>query len=599
MRIAHYWDKLRAIGARRFLKAISLRFAKQGFVRSMRQRAYQRVAHTQWQDRFNLILSRTQEPVLLCTLENKQLIARADRFAQNHFDLLGSGEQRFATIPWHTDFRLEAQNPNADCEFDADLFYADIVIFSSQKTRIQKDIKLPWELSRFQPAPILGYAFTQTNDTRYADAAKQQITSWLEHNPYLLGVNWMNPMEVGIRAANWITAWQQLKPFFIKDEAFCQRFICSLWDHLQFIEHNWEWYDGRTSNHYLSNLVGYAYLCSFFDEKKRWQYCLSELIHELNWQVFDEGTSYEGSTRYHQLVTELFLHGFLVARQMGESINQKIVDKLDRMITFGERCTPEGQHQPIAIGDDDSGSLFYKGLYDSRLLLKKIDKPSRISVSSGTFTYPKFGVSIIKSDRWHVTLRHHAYHPRQPSGHFHEDPASITLFYNGIPIIVDPGSYLYTASPYWRNAFRSMESHSTFYPHGRKSFYSNDLFSLTVPPGNSNYVTNDNRIETTHALFGAEVTRRIAIENEQIIITDYASCSMRWQLIFGPDIELERKKKHWIIRHKSDQILKLRSELSLSLGSAFYSPGYGKKRAVQCLIAKTDSQQRSLQTFII
>ncbi len=51
--------------------------------------------------------------------------------------------------------------------------------------------------------------------------------------------------------------------------------------------------------------------------------------------------------------------------------------------------------------------------------------------------FAHFGLSVIKTDVWHLTLRHHAYNALQPSGHFHNDIGSVTLAVNRIPVIVD------------------------------------------------------------------------------------------------------------------------------------------------------------------
>ena len=197
--------------------------------------------------------------------------------------------------------------------------------------RCDRDIRIEWESARFQHAPLLAIAYRKTGDKQYLELLKSHINSWLDQHPYNQGIHWFNAMEVGLRSISWIISIVLLADELKKDAVFYERLIKSLHDHMGYIEHNWEWYDGRTSNHYLSNLVGYAYLCWFFGMDKKLRWCHAQLSKELDWQVFQEGSSYEGSTRYHVLVTELFIHGFLITGNFNNH------EKLRRMLLFIER----------------------------------------------------------------------------------------------------------------------------------------------------------------------------------------------------------------------------------------------------------------------
>ena len=52
------------------------------------------------------------------------------------------------------------------------------------------DVKVPWELSRFQHLNILGQAYVLTRDNKYAEEFADQITDWIKNNPVCFGVNW-------------------------------------------------------------------------------------------------------------------------------------------------------------------------------------------------------------------------------------------------------------------------------------------------------------------------------------------------------------------------------------------------------------------------
>src|SRR3990167_1529986 len=162
------------------------------------------------------------------------------------------------------------------------------------------------------------------------------------------------------------------------------------------------------------------------DKKLRW--CHAQLSKELDWQVFQEGSSYEGSTRYHVLVTELFIHGFLITGNFNNH------EKLRRMLLFIERCKPnsfpvrpelvEGSpclpgvalreawepvegSSPISIGDDDSGIVMHPSLASLGDLAQQLGVSCDWGEQDllGLHSYSEFGLSIYRSDQWHISLR--------------------------------------------------------------------------------------------------------------------------------------------------------------------------------------------------
>ena len=515
-------------------------------------------------------------------INSERLIFVADRITKNRFDLLGSGMQKFAVLPWHRDFRCQKQYPEIDSTFDREQYFRDSVIQVHQQEGIGKDIKVPWELARFQFAPVLGVTYAKTKQNKYAHAAKQQITSFLDANRFCYGIHWFNGMEVAIRAINWIVALVWLQEPFMEDLPFYHRMVCSLYDHMRYLECNWEWYDGRTNNHYFANLVGYAYLCQFFkslpesERKGRWYY--QQLLSEFDWQIFDEGTSYEGSTRYHAFVTELCAHGFLVAQSMGYAIDKKRRAKFERMMLFSERCKPNEHQDLVAIGDDDSGSLLDKNMVPVSFFAKQLglSQKALVPTSYTDHYYQNFGLSIAKRSDWHVSLRHHAYQKRQPSGHFHQDIGSITVAYEGTPIIVDPGSYVYTASAYWRNYFRSIKAHNTVY--GAIDECGADLFSLSIAPSIN---SKDAAMEAHILLKSGMVRRTISIRKKEFHITDHGSFNSHqnifWNFVFAPEVAVTKSGTNWRISIGNQRFIFVTNLQHGAQYEAFVAPSYGVK----------------------
>jgi len=588
----HTYKRLRELGFSNSIHILRNKLSRKLFRLQCKDRALKNMAGHSWSAIANIHYVKTSFPIFFAHCSQKKLqssqlemmpqdklLSQADAYTGNSFNILGSGPQTFTRMPWHEDFRLKTINPQADNTFDRRSFYQDIRIGNNNGS----DIKVPWELSRFQHLLILGQAYEITHDARYAHTFTEQITDWLDNNPYLLGINWLCPMEVGIHAINWVWAWHYFTHSSDVLPAFWQRFTCSLYDHLHYLENNWEIFDTKTSNHYLSDLLGYLYLCWFFKDlpgihKKR-DWCIKELVKEFDKQVFNEGTDYESSTAYHCLVTEIFDHFKMLCLEMHITLPNTFHEKLSRMHEFISLCRIN-EREMVKIGDDDSG----------RVLLANLIKPS-LNIKKAEAFFPNFGLSIIKTNTWHITLRHLAYKKEQPSAHFHNDALSITLAIDGIPIIIDPGSYLYTASTSWRNYFRSAFVHNGFYVEDiEPAPFDERLFALNLPETNLRIPA----LSSSHALYarlGLEAERSLTFDEHILTLTDLWKGSATgfiptgWNFTLHPEIKAHLEGTRWILSHNNKRLCAIIADLKFGLHEAWVAPEYGIKVPSLCLRA--------------
>src|SRR5262245_7493124 len=121
------------------------------------------------------------------------IVAAADRLVAHESGLLCSGPPQVEQLPWHEDFK-------SGHKWDPSTHYREIRYGHLSGV----DVKVPWELSRFQHSAILGQAYWLTGDERYSREFRSQVLDWIDSNPYKRGVNWACTMDVGIRAVNWI-----------------------------------------------------------------------------------------------------------------------------------------------------------------------------------------------------------------------------------------------------------------------------------------------------------------------------------------------------------------------------------------------------------
>ncbi|MBN1549678.1 heparinase II/III family protein [Candidatus Babeliales bacterium] len=599
-RIPHYIKKTWEYGPLKTVGIVRQRVSTSWYQRKIRKQAVDGTAHYIWEQiasRHNLGLfehewkriSTLSLPYLDALYDRPAgLIEQADAYVNKTFDLLGSGPLTFDRIPWHDDFRLQNQSPGSDVTFDSSVFYRDIIITSGTTETLCKDIKIPWELSRLQHLLVLGLAYRETGEQRYVDAFQEHASDWIERNPYLLGPNWICPMDVGIRAYNMIVGVHFFKDVTSIPGSFWQTLVESLYNHMLYLEHNWEVYDGRTSNHYLSDLVGYLSLCWFFnlwpgvDQKLSW--VTKEIETEFEKQVFDEGADYEGSTAYHGLVTELFYHAGLLLQESSIQLSLSFEKKLRRMFDFMVWCPAS----LIQIGDDDSGKLLHYGITDKILQAMQSNEKKY-----GTKLYRQFGVSVIKTEHLHVSLRHHAYQSQQPSGHFHNDMGSITLAVDDEPFIVDPGSYLYTPSGIWRNRFRSVTVHNTFWKTGEEPVpFDERLFALTLP---ERTVGVTDVLQTSWMSGSRRATRTLVCDGQSLNIVDQwtgdDAVDTTWNFIIGPSVMASRDGNLIILQSNiSGAKVALHVEGDTEIVDAWYAQKYGSKMRCAAICGRSVCQ---------
>ena len=425
----------------------------------------------------------------------KTKITEANLVCEHIFDLLGSGPQKLSSegkgyqaIDWHSDFKSGYRwNPKT--------FYRKIRYGHIEGV----DVKVPWELSRFQHLNILGQAYVLTKDRKYADEFSDQITDWIRNNSVGFGVNWKCTMDVSIRVANWLVAME----YFFSDDAFSEIFLAQFYrgihDHAKFIFTHLERSRNLTTNHYLANLSGLFFVavyCPFFKESRKWlEFSVHELTKEIQKQVYPDGCSFEGSTSYHRLALEMFLYCHLLGKRAGIMFPDEYLHKLKTMFEFSLYCIKPNGMIP-QIGDNDNGRflIFCKRpilehkylltlaavLYqDCEFKLSDLDLDEEAfwvfgMDSVSTFARLSFRKTPLTSKGfpnagWYI-IRHNnnscfiSCGPNGQSGngaHAHNDKLSFELMLDGQDIIVDPGTYVYTPYPEGRNKFRSTGYHNT------------------------------------------------------------------------------------------------------------------------------------------
>jgi hypothetical protein len=409
----------------------------------------------------------------------------ADQAIAHVVDLLGSGPLPLGPrIDWHRDFKTGHRWPR------------DVLAEDQDYLRLNEpcDVKMPWELSRCHHWVALGRAYALEPDPRYAGEFITQLEAWLDDNSWPYGVNWGRAMEVAVRAVNWLWA----AAFFADAPEFGPRprvrLLKALIQHARHIIDNLEFADVN-GNHYLSNGVGLLFLGVLLEgvaESAAWRRKGEEIVWgELPRQVFSDGVDFEQGLGYQGLVAEFWYSSLALCERNGLLVPSHVRPRLDKMFDFMLAYTrPDGTFPQI--GDNDDGRLagtddepvgsHLRHLAVGAALFSRPDLraaaadavetavwlcgPAVLAMPASpaalaSQAFPEGGFFILRADDSVMVVDAGEVGMHGIGGHGHNDVLSFDLWAAGAPLLVDSGTYTYTADPPARQLMRSTAAHNT------------------------------------------------------------------------------------------------------------------------------------------
>lgn len=417
---------------------------------------------------------------------------------------------------------------------------------------LQADIKTPWEFARSQHMPLL--AAFPASDARDSLVRKfeSEIRELIAAASDLDGPLWTNAMEVAIRAINWTAADDLLEGRLAR--AYGERAWADLiHQHGRVI---WARLEAklRSSNHYLADLLGLSWIALHFDgdpDAARWRaFADREFPAALRAQSLPDGGAYEASLPYHALITEMAL----LHPALQETPDPEFTRQLDRMLAL-LAAARRADGSLFAIGDDDSGRIIAvdrltpgRGYADSLLHLARVLLPSEPALARALLL-PHTGWYFRRDADWHLAANFSGVGFAGQGAHAHNDVFSFCLDWKGIPVFIDPGSFIYSGDPEARNRFRRASAHNVFAPDGRDPYPvpegRNQLFALPGPARAYPAHADDRCLRMSGAPFAFPYTRTIEWTGSDWIIRDEFRADSEinpvWFFQIGPDFKATSK----------------------------------------------------------
>ena len=348
-----------------------------------------------------------------------------------------------------------------------------------------EDIKFTWEPARFGWAFTLGRAYLLTGDERYPEAFWQHWEQFTAGNPMNCGPNWESGQEVALRLIACLFAGQVFEFSACSTPERTAGLVKAVADHAERISPTLIYARAQNNNHLVSEACGLylagvalpAHPHAAAWKKMGWRWLEYALLR----QIEPDGTYVQHSLNYHRMV----LHLALLAQAGARTVRQEFSPRAKQRLTaatrwllaqvnwtsgdapnlgnndganilpfganqfrdhrptaqaaaaafLGERCLPAGPW------DEMSAWLGIAPLEQAEMP-KPVDSPAIQRLGN--------------TEEW-ATLRGVHFRSRPA----HADQLQVDLWYRGINVLLDPGTYAYTHKEIWNNGLVHNQVHNS------------------------------------------------------------------------------------------------------------------------------------------
>jgi len=428
-----------------------------------------------------------------------------------------------------------------------------------------------------------------------------------------------------------------------------KEFIARLVDHAQYIEKHIEWNPSVRGNHYYINCLGLliagATLQGHPSQGKWLAYGAGTFLNETGLQFLKTGGNFESSTYYHRLMSEAACLGMAVLLKYQSELQTlprrfveqasaipggdviagvfhqfaeqtaSVIDRLKQSYLFSVWLINEGGVAP-QFGDNDGGrSLplipdekgcfdcpsdwprhigFWQGLFETEgktieaQYLRSIATCEHLSVpveTDGHKAFPDFGLYAWHRRNYRFWLKVSSTGQHGNGGHDHCDCLSFELSWKNKPLIIQPGTGVYTPLPKVRNKHRDAVFHNG--PVGQKKVNhyfghgTEELFKISHSAKVTVQSCDENEIRASFEQNAEVFSRYVRFEDDRISFEDKCESSVHEPvyvfLILPLSLHIEDKGEAGIEIDMGNFLLQFKGNVDeIEIKQDEYSPTYGE-----------------------
>ncbi len=355
------------------------------------------------------------------------------------------------------------------------------------------DIKLVWELNRFSYVYDYVRAYYLTKDSYWCKVFCKELKEWQENNVYRLGVNWNSGQELAIRVLVWLFAFFAFRDDALFREEDFQRIVSLMYLHGEHLEANIDYARKAVhNNHLIGEALGLYVIGIYFPgfkQSEKWKRLGRNILeNDCLKQFYEDGGYCQNSHNYHRLALHYYLWACRIAELNNEPMGPRVMKVMENSLELLVSNMNNINGMLPNYGANDGALLnpwtacdytdyrplinalsyllrksrvFEPGPWDEELLwlfgpdaLKSpVIKPAIVSKS-----FPAAGLHVLRHSAGNFLV----FRCGSVKDRFGQaDQLHVDLWWQGLNIAQDPGSYLYNDELKYHYHFVGTSSHNT------------------------------------------------------------------------------------------------------------------------------------------
>ena len=369
-------------------------------------------------------------------LKPVQVCYRLNYFLRNR--LIGKKVKKktlpnFSSIVWENEFNYE----NSSLEKDNSFVFLNLSHSFSDK--------IDWNYNRF--GKLWTYNLNYFDYLNQENISKETgiilIKDYIKNDNLLL--DGKEPYPISLRGINWVK--------FLSKNKVNEEFIDNnLYNHYYILLKNIEYH--LLGNHLLENAFSLLFGSFYFQDEKLYNKSKKILITELNEQILEDGSHFELSPMYHQIMLFRVLDCIQLIK-LNSWKNDDLLNLLEesssKMLSWLENVTFNNGDIPMVNDCAFQIAPSTKDLLNYGISLGINKKNIKLSDS---------GYRMFKNEKYELFMDMGEVGASYQPGHVHSDTFNFVLYANNQPFIVDTGTSTYEKNDQ-RQLERSTSSHNT------------------------------------------------------------------------------------------------------------------------------------------